>query len=283
MKKIVVKTGLVLLAAILLLPACKQTGKVKDQSVNAAGQTGVVEVGIFDAVQLKDQIVGTIQSAPKPNELAEFINAGGYSYMADLTVPLDNVEKYLTAVEQSLAVGLYKFDMLYAKAFNRKDVVLQLYGVHDKLIRKLGLQQELAGLEPLDARVRANSENEDSLNVIIPEMMNKMAQSYATGEHPGIYGLSYVASNIEGLYILTQIAQMVKDNSGLIALLGQQKERVHANYMLLEMMSADESVEPLFLKMKPILDYFNNNEINSAKQLADLAPMIAGIRADILK
>jgi hypothetical protein len=162
-------------------------------------------------------------------------------------------------------------------------VVLQLYDVHDKLIRKLGLQQELTSLEPFDARVRANSNNEDSLNVIIPEMMNKMAQSYAAGEHPGIYGLTYVASNIEGLYILTQIAQMVKDNSGLIAMLGQQKERVHVNYMLLEMMAVDVTVEPLFLKMKPILDYFNNNEINSARQLADLAPMIAELRADILK
>lgn len=284
MKTNLLKAGFILLAAVLICSGCNQRPKVQDNTTtNSKGQTGTVEVGIFDAVKLKDQIVETIKSAPEAKEMAEFINKAGISYFLNLTLPADQAEKYLTAADQSLASGVYKFDAFYAKTYNRHDVVLQLTDVIKKLDGKLGLEGELSALRKYDDRIKQNKENTDSLNVIIPEIMNELATSFASGEHSGVYGLAYVGANIEGLYILTQVALMTRDNSALVSFIGQQKERVKANYMLLEYMAADESVAPIFEKMKPILDYFTVNQNFSNQQLTEVAPLIEQLRKEIVK
>ena len=202
--------------------------------------------------------------------------------MADLTLSTDNAEKYMTVAEQSLAVGVYKFDLYYAKVYNRHDIVALIFDVQQKLVGKIGLQGDIASMKKYNSRISQNKENSDSLNVIIPALMNELAQNYSTGEHSGVYALSYVSANIEGLYILTQIASMAKENSDLIKLIGQQKERVKTNYQLLEIMAADPAVAPIFEKMKPILTAFSAPEF-TAKQFSEVTPLIAGLRNEIAK
>jgi len=284
MKRHFYKTGIILLAAILIFSSCNQRpAKVKENKVtNSKGQTGTVEVEIFDAVKLKDQLVEIIKTAPKPTDLVDFINKGGYSYMADLTLSTDNAEKYMTVAEQSLATGIYKFDLYYAKVYNRYDLVNQIFDVQQKLITKIGLQSDIAAMKKYNDRIKQNKENTDSLNVIISAMMNELSQSYLTGEHSGVYALSYISGNIEGLYILTQIASMATDNTDLLKLIGQQKERVKTNYQLLEIMSADPAVAPIFDKMKPIMNSFSTPEF-TAKQLTEVTPLIAALRQEIIK
>lgn len=283
MKRHFYTTGIILLGAFLVCSSCNQRPKVRENKVtNSKGQTGTVEAEVFDAVKLKDQLVDIIKSAPKPAELVDFINKGGYSYMADLTLSTDNAEKYMTVAEQSLAVGVYKFDLYYAKVYNRHDIVALIFDVQQKLVGKIGLQGDIASMKKYNSRISQNKENSDSLNVIIPALMNELAQNYSTGEHSGVYALSYVSANIEGLYILTQIASMAKENSDLIKLIGQQKERVKTNYQLLEIMAADPAVAPIFEKMKPILTAFSAPEF-TAKQFSEVTPLIAGLRNEIAK
>jgi len=42
-------------------------------------------------------------------------------------------------------------------------------------------------------------------------------------------------------------------------------------------------VAPIFEKMKPIMDSFSNTQEFSAKQLAEVAPLIEKLRTDIVK
>ena len=283
MKRHFYRTGVIFIAVILLCSGCNQRPKVKESPMkNSQGQTATVEVEVFDAVKLKDQLVDIIKTAPKASDLVDFINKGGYSYMADLTLPTENAEKYLTLAEQSLATGIYKFDLYYAKVYNRHDIVTQIFDVQQKLVGKIGLQSDIAAMKKYNPRISQNKENTDSLNVIISAVMNDLSQSYLSGEHSGVYALSYVSANIEGLYIITQIASMVKDNTELIKLIGQQKERVKTNYQLLEIMASDAAVAPIFEKMKPILDSFSAPEF-TAKQLTEVTPLIAGLRNEIGK
>jgi hypothetical protein len=283
MKRHFYRTGVIFFVAILICSGCNQRPKVKETPVkNSQGQTATVEAEVFDAVKLKDQLVEIIKTAPKPAELVDFINKGGYSYMADLTLPTENAEKYMTIAEQSLATGIYKFDLYYAKVYNRHDIVTQIFEVQQKLVGKIGLQGDIAAMKKYNPRISQNKENTDSLNVIISALMNELAESYTSGEHSGVYALSYVSANIEGLYILTQIASMATDNTALLKLIGQQKERVKTNYQLLEIMASDAAVAPIFEKMKPILNAFSNEEF-TAKQLTEITPLIAGLRNDIGK
>ena len=284
MKTNLLRTGVVLFTSTLICFSCHQKPKVQEnKGTNSKGQTASVEVGIFDAVKLKDDIVGIIKTAPKPKDLANFINETGATYITNFSLPLQDDEKYIAQVDMCLASGMFSFDTLYAKAFNRYDVALQTREVIRKLNRKLGLDVEMAKMDVYNERIKQNKDNSDSLNTIIPEMMNQVPQVISTGGHPAIYGLTFVGANIEGLYILTQVALMAKDNSKFLQLIAKQKERVSSNYMLLELMAADASVAPIFEKMKPIMAYFTKNQEFTSSQLSEVALLIEQLRKEIVK
>lgn len=279
-------TGCVILLVSLIVFGCKQQAKEKEPVVNAAGQTATVEVGIFNAVQLKDELVQTIRTGPKPKEMMEFLSQSGVAYMPQLTVPLGNVEKFMTSVDQTLANGMYRFDTYYAKVFNRQDVVVQTFDVFEKLATRQGQEAELAEFKLIQEKVKANVNNKDSLDAIITDAINKYGSQITqglSGEKSGFYGLMYVGINIEGMYILTQSALMAKDNKALIDFIGKQKERVEINYMVLELLSANEAVAPVYEKMKPVLAVFQNNPQFTEKQLKEVANLIADLRKDIVK
>jgi hypothetical protein len=284
MKKSFFTTGFILMAAILVCSSCKQQPKVQDnKGATAVTQSSTAGSGGFDAAQLKEQIIGIITTMPKPKELASYINEAGIPYILGLTVQPKDVEKYLTTVDQSLINGMYKFDALYAKTYKRYDLVMQLYDVDVKLMNKLGMEGEMSSLKKYETRLKQNSEKQDSLDVIVGELQKDLAAGYSAGEHSGIYGLTYVGANIEGLYVISQIAMMNKTNSNLIKIIGQQRERIQSNYKLLELMAADPQVAPLVERMKPILDYFTKNQEFTEKQLEEVAPMIEKLRMSIVK
>jgi len=280
------RTGYVILLVSLIVVGCKQPAKVKEPVVNAAGQTATVEVGIFNAVQLKDELVETIRTGPKPKEMMEFLSQSGVAYMPQLTVPLGNVEKYMTSVDLTLANGMYRFDTYYAKVFNRQDVVVQTFDVFEKLATKQGQEAELAEFKLIQDKVKANVNNKDSLDAIITDAINTYGGQITqglSGEKSGFYGLMYVGLNIEGMYILTQSALMASDKKMLIDFIGKQKERVEINYMVLELLSANEEVAPVFEKMKPVLAVFQNNPQFTEKELKEVATLIADLRKNIVK
>jgi len=228
-------------------------------------------------------IVETIKTAPKSTELVNFLKEVGVSYISNLTVPLQNVEKYITVVDQSFALGMYAFDLFYANAYNRDDVSAQTITVYGNLMKKLGMESDKAIVAELESRIKVNRSNTDSLNAIVMDYWNMLGSSAYIGEHPGVYAQTYVGANIEGLYILTQVALMAKDNATLIQFIGKQKERIQANYSVLEMTAANEAVAPVFEKMKPIMNYFNNNSDFTAKQLAEVAPLVEQLRRELVK
>lgn len=284
MKKNLVKAGTILLAAVLILTACNQRPKVQEnKGANTKGQTGTVEVGGYDPAKLASMIVETIKEAPKATELVSFLQEAGVSYMSNLIVPLQNVEKYITVVDQSFAMGMYAFDMFYANAYNREDVVAQTSAAYVHLAKKLGMEGDQAAAKDVEARIKQNRTNTDSLNAIVMDYWNKIGTSTYAKEHPGVYAQNYVGANIEGLFILTQVAVMAKDNAPLLTFIGKQKERVQANYSVLEMAAVDEAVASVFEKMKPIMNYFNANQEFTAKQLSEVAPLIEILRSELVK
>jgi hypothetical protein len=282
--KNLLNAGVILLAGVLICTGCNQRPKVQEnKGINAKGEIATVEVGGYDPAKLANMIVETIKKAPKSTELVNFLKEVGVSYMSNLTVPQQNVEKYLTSVDQSFAMGMYAFDVFYANAYNRDDVVVQLTSVYGNLMKKLGIEGDKDVLKDVETRIKQNKSNADSLNSIVRDYWNKIGLSAQTSAHPGVYAQSYVGANVEGLYILTQVALMSKDNGTLIEFIGRQKERIQANYSVLEMTAADASVAPIFEKMKPIMNYFNNAKVFTAKELAEVSPLIEQLRTQMVK
>jgi hypothetical protein len=270
--------------ALMLVAGCNSSTKTKaDKGTTSGGQQASVEVEVFDAVKVKDQIVETIGKMPSEKDVAKFLNEAGASYIFDLTVPSAQYEKMLTKPDQSFGLGLYSFDLLYASIYNRGDIVLEIKNVSEKLIDDLGLRNELISTIDYTGRLKANVGNKDSLDYIVSQDMNYFHRQMSTGNQPGVYALSVIGSNVEALYILSQTTLLAKNKEKMLEVMSRQTDRVNLVFTLLELMSGDENIKPYYEQFKPVVTIFEQNPKITEKDLAQISPVVENIRKNILK
>lgn len=284
MKNLVTTGALILGIALILFAGCNSSTKTKEKKgITSSGQQAYVEVEVFDANKIKDQIVETIRKMPSEKEVAELLNEAGASYIFDLTVPPEQAEKFMTNTEQSFGLGLYSFDLLYASVYNRGDVAAQISDVSEQIIDDLGLREELISTNNYMGRIKGNIDNKDSLDYYVTENMNYYHQEMSTGDQPGVYALSVIGSNVEALYVLSQTTLLANDNSQLIQVMNQQHERVNLVFTLLELMSEDENIEPYYEQFKPVMAIFEENDKITENELAEIGPKMESMRKSIME
>jgi hypothetical protein len=284
MKNLITKHVLPFGIALILVAGCNSSTKTKaDKGTTSSGQQASVEVEVFDAVKVKDQIVETIRKMPSEKDVAKFLNEAGASYIFDLTVPAGQSEKMLTKSDQSFGLGMYSFDLLYASIYNRGDVVTEIKDVSEKLVDALGLRDELISTIDYTGRLKANVGNKDSLDYIVSQDMNYFHQQMSKGNQPGVYALSVIGSNVEALYILSQSSQLAKNKEKMLEVMSRQTERVNLVFTLLELMSGDENIKPYYEQFKPVVTIFEQNPKITEKELAQISPIVDSIRKNILK
>lgn len=270
--------------ALILISGCNSSTKTKaDKGTTSGGQEAYVEVEVFDAVKVKDQIVETIRKMPAEKEVVTLLNEAGASYILDLTVPAAQAEKLMTKSDQSFGLGLYSFDLLYASIYNRGDVAAGITDVSEKLIDNLGLREELISTRNYLGRIKSNAGNRDSLDFLVTQDMNHFHQQMSAGDQPDVYALSVIGSNVEALYILSQTTLLAKNNVKMLDIMNKQKERVNLVFTLLEIMSGDENIKPYYEQFKPVVAIFENNPKITDKELAEIGPLMETVRKNILK
>lgn len=284
MKNLLTKHVLFFGLALILITGCDSSTKKKvEKGTTSSGQKASVEVEVFDAVKVKDQIVETIRKMPGEKEVVTFLNEAGASYIFDLTVPAGQYEKMLTKSDQSFGLGLYSFDLLYASIYNRGDVAAEISDLSEKLIDNLGLREELMSSVNYTRRLKANVGNKDSLDYIVSENMNYTNQQMAKGDHPGVYALSVIGSNVEALYILSQTTLLAKNKTKMLNVMSRQTERVNLLFTLLEIMSGDENIKPYYEQFKPVVTIFKTTPKITENELAQIGPIMETMRKNILK
>lgn len=284
MKLACLKNALIICVSVLLIVSCGQSSKVKEnKGTTSDGKEASVEVGVFDVMEIKDQIVDIITNSPKAPDIANFINKVGASYILDLTVPIEDVEKFMTKTQMGLGLGMYSFDFNYAKVFNRSDMVLKTGELQEQLVEKLGLKNELTTQSKYKKRLENNADNKDSVDFLVNQIMNAAHQKFIESDQPDTYALAFIGANIEAFYILTQLTTFAQDNKQMIEFIGQQGDRIKSVFSLLELMSADENVKPYYENMKAIATYFEEHPKFTEKELAEFSPMIESYRAQIFK
>ena len=284
MKKPLIKNVLIFSLVSILFAGCNPSTKTKEsKGTTSDGKVASVQVEVFDAVKIKDQIVETIGKIPGEKEIVSLLNESGASYIIDLTIPAEQAEKLLTKTDQSFGMGLYAFDLLYASVYNRGDKVAETSRVTEDIIDKLGLKGELVSSKNYVGRIKANVDNKDSLDYLVTENINHYHQQLAGGEHPDVYALSVIGSNVEALYVLSQTTLLAKNNTKLLSIMNLQNERVQLIFSLLELMSGDENVKPYYEKFKPVVAFFGPDMKITEKELAQIAPLMETIRGNILK
>jgi hypothetical protein len=238
--------------------------------------------GAYDPAKLKAQIIEIIQNSPHGTELVDMLNKAGASYMVDITVPVESAEKMMTTTSKGLVGGMYGFDTKYASVYNRGDVSQKINNVLLKIIADLGIGSEIEIVKNYIVRIANNKSNKDSLEILTGKVFSEYHKQMESGSHADIYALTTIGSNIEALYILTQMSLYASDNSKFLELLNSQKERAICVYKLLETMSGDETLKPYFESIKPIMKFFEENKVIGNAELKIIAPEIEKLRNSII-
>ena len=275
------KSTLLIALLVLFAIACNNSAKSK-KGVTSDGKEASVDVEVFDAVKVKDQIVEIIQNSPDAVEIAKMLNEAGASYILDLTVPVDNAEKLMTTTQMSLGLGMFMFDFQYANVYRRGDMVAKIGEIEKQLIVKLGLENELSSSEEYIEKIKENVDNRDSIDFLVTEAINEASQQMATGDHPAAYALAVIGANVESLYVLSQLALLATENNKLLEIMAAQKERAKTVFSLLELMSGDESVKGYYEKMIPVYNYFEGLTSFGEKELKEITPKIEALRNSML-
>lgn len=276
MKKSPLAHVLILLFLAVLVAGCNSSNKKKSKEAT-------VEVEVFDITKIKDQIVSTIRMMPKQSEVVDLLVKAEASYIFDLTVKPEVADLMLTAPRQAFAMGLYAFDMQYAQVYGRGDMAYQSGELSRAMVRKLGLEGELFSSEKYVDRIKNNAENKDSVNILVAQAMNFANQKLAQSEQTAVYAYAATGINIEALYVVTQLAQLAGNNEELLVVLTQQKERLNTLFSLLELMSGDENMKPVYEGIQPIVDLFNRSVSITAEQLAEISPAIEKVRNSLIQ
>jgi hypothetical protein len=283
MKNLFTKLMLPFIIALMLVSSCNFSSKTREKKgVTSSGQVAYVEVEVFNAAKIKDQIVETIRQMPSEKEIATLLNEAGASYIFDLTVPAEQAEKLMTRSDQSFGLGLFSFDLLYASVYNRGDVAAEISYVSEKLIDNLGLREELISSSNYMGRLRSNTDNQDSLDYLVSRDLNHFHQQMSAGDQPDVYALSVIGSNVEALYILSQTTLLARDKSLLLEVMSRQTDRVKLVFTLLELMSGDENIKPYYEKFTPVVAIFEQNQKITIKELEQISPLMEAVRSSIL-
>jgi hypothetical protein len=112
--------------------------------------------------------------------------------------------------------------------------------------------------------------------------MNFIGNKLATGDYPDVYALSFIGSNIEALYIISQLTILANDNSEMLKILSSQNKRVNSVFMIMELMSGSESVAPYYDAMKPLAKFFEEHATIDEEGLKVVTPMIEKVRESML-
>lgn len=284
MKNLITTNAIAFSLALILIGGCNSSTKTKaDKGTTSSGQEAYVEVEVFNAVKVKDQIVETINKMPSEKEVVNLLNEAGASYILDLTVPVEQAEKLMTKSDQSFGLGLYSFDLLYASIYNRGDVAAEISTVSEKIIDNLALREELISSTNYLGRIKTNTGNKDSLDYLVTQDMNRFHQQMSTSDQPDVYALSVIGSNVEALYILSQTTLLAKDKTKLLDIMNKQTERVNLVFTLLEIMSGDEKIKPYYEQFKPVVAIFEQNPRITETELAQIGPLMETVRKNILK
>jgi hypothetical protein len=277
MKIFDLKSVLILSMLLLVFVACNRSGKSTSESNEA-----VVEVEVFDAVKIKNEIVQLIQQMPDLKEIAEKLQKAGATYILDLTVPVESAEKMLTASHLGIGLGMYAFDIQYANVYNRVDKVNELIDIEKQLVVNLGIESELSASAQYAERLKNNSTNKDSIDILVTKAMNDGNSQLADSNRPDIYAYAVIGGNVEAMYVMSQLALLANDNTELLILIDEQRGRINTMFSLFELMSADPGVKPVYEGLLPVFNVFENNDIITEDHLFEIAPVIEKVRNKLI-
>lgn len=168
-----------------------------------------------------DQTQDFIQSLPSPIHVARIFNRAGLKYVAGVTNPSKDADKYQSASARALNLGVYTTDLAYSTFNNQNQAAVDYFRSVQKLGEGLQMNSifESTNLVP---RFEKNLGNKDSLLYLMSQLSLESDMLLKSAKRMDVVALSFAGAWTESAYLATTLLSESKNLELYNRLLDQQ-------------------------------------------------------------
>ncbi len=144
----------------------------------------------------------TIANLPSPLEVINTVYSTQVPFDNTLLNPTDNSDKYMSAYKHAINYGIYGVDMAYIAYYGNKQDLYDYYSTAKKLAGTLALEKTF---EKFTDRFKENSDNKDSVMVIVDEAYAETDKYLRTNDRLMIASYIIAGSFMESVYISSSL------------------------------------------------------------------------------
>ncbi|MBN2669252.1 MAG: hypothetical protein JXR60_08480 [Bacteroidales bacterium] len=206
-------------------------------------------------------------NVPSPIEVSSMLKRSGLTYNADFLNSYKKVDKYNTAEEMAINLGIYGADLSYNRLYDQIQESVNYFSAIKQLSDDLGIPQDQGGMAA--ERLESNLENKDSLLIIISQTYANADQYLKQNDRGSTAALVIMGGWIEALYIATQIAGLPGDNTELLNSIAEQKWSLENLIGLLNNYKNDEVVSKYLLQLIQLQEAYAKIEIQQSENVVN--------------
>ena len=159
-------------------------------------------------------------SIPSPFVASDLIKEISDDFNSDLLNPAENKINYTTTSDKALNLGVYTADLAYSNVYEQFSSTTK----YIKVVRNLSSELQIMNsyTDKVLENFEKNLNDKDSLNKIFTDAFRETDLYLSENNRQEIADLVVTGAWIEGLFLMTQIAQE-ENNKELIDRIGEQK------------------------------------------------------------
>ncbi len=227
LKNILFLTGVI--TSMLFLSGCK--GGSDDDKGQAEGKKNVNKDLLNPDRSFNTTFDGKLFSIPSPIQTALLIKSLNLPFDGSLLNDKGNISKYDMPSSQAMNLGIYGADLGYATLYNQNAKALNYLSLVEDLSKKLGISGTFN--KSFIERYENNSDNEDSLLIILTDGFRKADNFLKNNEQNNISALVLTGGWLESMYFATQLYES-SGNEKILKRIGEQNQSLTTIIELLE-------------------------------------------------
>lgn len=238
----------------LLFSSCSQ-----DSGASAIRNTNNT-TGDDSAAQV-DKVKEIFYTIPSPIEMVSLIKKSGARYDHTILNDVRHLDRYTSAREKAINLGIYGADLSYTSVFNQNQESIIYLSCAKQLADELGVSAAFG--EELMERVEMNVENRDSLLHIISETFYVLDSYLKENKRSNISAQIITGGWVEGLYLASKIIEHKGKEEALVDRLIDQKFALQDLIELNKSYNKDGSLDNLLADLNALNDIYSRTaEIN---------------------
>jgi len=202
---------------------------------------------------------GKLFSVPSPVQTALLIKELKIPFNESLLNPNENISNYSKMNSKALNLGIYGADLGYVTLYDQNAKAISYLSTVESLAKDLGISGafDKSFLE----RFEANSDNEDSMLVILTDAFRKGDSFLKENERKNTSALILTGGWLESMHFATKLYQESKENKILMRI-GEQKQSLETIIELLEKYNEDGESDNIIADFKALNESFQKINVS---------------------